>query len=39
MVVAERRPVTPGGQRLPLVPATPELERRLDALLERVGLV
>jgi 4-hydroxy-tetrahydrodipicolinate synthase len=24
--------------RLPLVPATPELERRLDALLERVGL-
>jgi 4-hydroxy-tetrahydrodipicolinate synthase len=25
--------------RLPLVPATPELERRLDALLERVGLV
>jgi len=25
--------------RLPLVPATPELERRLDALLERVGLL
>lgn len=24
--------------RLPLVPATPELERRLDALLDRVGL-
>jgi 4-hydroxy-tetrahydrodipicolinate synthase len=24
--------------RLPLVPATPELERRLDAVLERAGL-
>jgi 4-hydroxy-tetrahydrodipicolinate synthase len=25
--------------RLPLVPATPELERRLDALMQQVGLV
>jgi len=25
--------------RLPMMPATPELERRLDGLLERVGLV
>jgi len=25
--------------RLPMVPATPELERRLDAVLERVGLL
>jgi len=25
--------------RLPLVPPTPELERRLDALLQKVGLV
>jgi 4-hydroxy-tetrahydrodipicolinate synthase len=24
--------------RLPMVPATPELERRLDAVLERSGL-
>ncbi len=25
--------------RLPMVPATPELERRLDAVLKRVGLL
>jgi 4-hydroxy-tetrahydrodipicolinate synthase len=25
--------------RLPMVPATPELERRLDAVLQRVGLL
>jgi 4-hydroxy-tetrahydrodipicolinate synthase len=31
--------LTENEHRLPMVPATPELERRLDAVLERVGLI